>query len=48
MWNQSLVNLKFDDNKIRFGTNDYVLSVIMQEDFHNDNHKDKIKPKEIQ
>ena len=40
-----MVNLGFDDNKIRFGTNDYISNVIRQEDFRNDNYKDKIKPK---
>ena len=32
-WNQGLVNLGFDDNKIRFRTNDYISSVIRQDDF---------------
>ena len=45
LWNQSLVNLRFDDNKIRFGANDCISSVIRQDDFQSDNHKDKIKPK---
>ena len=44
LWNQGLVNIDFDDNKTRFGTNDYISSV-MQEDLQSDNHKDKIKPK---
>ena len=47
-WNQCLVNLSFDDNKTKFGTNDYISSVIRQEDFQSDNHKDKIKPKRNQ
>ena len=33
MWNQGLVNLGFDDNKTKFETNDYISSVIKQEDF---------------
>ena len=41
--NQSLVNLGFDNNKTRFETNDYISSVIKQEDFQSGNHKDKIK-----
>ena len=45
MWNQSSVNLGFDDNKTRFETNDYISSVIRQEDFQSGNHKDKIKSK---
>ena len=48
MWNQSLVNLGFNDNKTRFETNDYISSVIRQEDFQSSNHKDKIKSKENQ
>ena len=28
VWNQGLVNLDFDDNKTRFGTNDYILNMI--------------------
>ena len=28
LWNQGLVNLYFDDNKTRFGTNDYISNVI--------------------
>ena len=47
LWNQGLVSLGFDDNKIRFKTNDYISSVIRQEDFQNDNHKDKSSQKEI-
>ena len=43
VWNQGLVNLGFDYYKARFGTNDYISSVIRQEDFQNGNHKDKIK-----
>ena len=41
LWNQSLVNLDFDDNKIRFRTNDHISSVIRQDDFQSGNHKDK-------
>ena len=33
LWNQCLVNLDFDDRKIRFETNDYISSMIKQEDF---------------
>ena len=33
LWNQCLVNLDFDDSKIRFETNYYISSVIRQEDF---------------
>ena len=47
MWNQSLVNLGFDDNKIRFRTNDYISSVIRQDDFQSGNHKDKSSQEEI-
>ena len=45
--NQGLVNLGFDNNKTRFRTNDYILSVIMQDDFQSDNHKDKSSKEEI-
>ena len=45
VWNQGLVNLGFNDNKTWFGTNDYISSVIRQEDFQSGNHKDKIKLK---
>ena len=45
---QGLVNLDFDDNKIRFETNDYASSVIRQEDFQSCNYKDKIKSKKNQ
>ena len=41
MWNQGLVNIDFDDNKTRFRTNDYILSVIRLDDFQSGNHKDK-------
>ena len=41
VWNQGLINLNFDDNKTRFKTNDYISSVIRQNDFQSDNHKDK-------
>ena len=47
MWNQDLVNLSFDDNKTRFRTNDYILSVIRQDDFQSGNHKDKSSKWEI-
>ena len=43
LWNQGLVNLDFDDNKIRFETNDYISSVIRQEDCQSGDHKNKIK-----
>ena len=42
-----MVNLDFDDNKARFRTNDYISSVIRQDDFQSDNHKDKSSQKEI-
>ena len=45
VWNQSLVNFDFDDNKIRFRTNDYISSVIRQDDFQSDNYKDKSNKK---
>ena len=41
MCNQGLVDFSFDDNKIRFKTNDYISSVIKQDDFQSDNHKNK-------
>ena len=47
VWNQGLVNLDFDDNKIRFRTNDHILSMIRQDDFQNGNHKDKSSQGEI-
>ena len=47
LWNQGLVNLDFDDNKIRFRTNDYISSVIRQNNFQSDNHKDKSSQGEI-
>ena len=47
LWNQGLVNLGFDDNKTRFQTNDYISSVIRQDDFQSDNHKDKSSQREI-
>ena len=34
-----MVNLDFDDNKTRFRTNDYISSVIRQDDFQSDNPK---------
>ena len=39
MWNQGLVNLDFDDNKTKFRINDYILSVIRQDDFQSGNPK---------
>ena len=45
---QGLVNLDFDDNKIKFDTNDYASSVIRQEYFQSCNYKDKIKSKRNQ
>ena len=48
LWNQGLVNLDFDDNKTRLGTNDYISSVIRQEDFQSGNKKDKVKTKRNQ
>ena len=47
MWNQGLVNLDFDDNRIRCRTNDYISSVIRQDDFQSGNHKDKSNQREI-
>ena len=38
---QGLVNLDFDGNKTRFRTNDYISSVIKQDDFESGNLKDK-------
>ena len=42
-----MVNLSFDDNKTRFRTNDYISSVIRQDDFQSGNHKDKSSQREI-
>ena len=42
-----MVNLDFDDNKTMFKTNDYILSVIRQDNFQNGNHKDKSSQEEI-
>ena len=42
-----MINLDFDDNKTRFRINDYISSVIMQDDFQSDNHKDKSSQGEI-
>ena len=42
-----MVNLDFDDNKIKFKTNDYISSVVRQDDFQSDNHKDKSSQGEI-
>ena len=49
MWNQGLVNLGCDDNKTRFGTNDYISSVTRQDDFQSDTHKEQndVKGKSI-
>ena len=47
MWNQGLVNLNFDDNKIKFRTNDYISSVFRQDDFQSNNHKDKSSQRKI-
>ena len=47
LWNQGLVNLDFDDNKTKFKTNDHISSVIRQDDFQSDNHKDKSSQEEI-
>ena len=40
-------NLDFDDKKTRFRTNDFISSVIRQNDFQNGNHKDKSSQREI-
>ena len=42
-----MVNLGFDDNKIKFKTNDYISSVIRQDDFQSGNHKDKSSQRAI-
>ena len=42
-----MVNLGFDDNKTRFRTNDYISSVIRQDDFQSGNHKDKSSQEKI-
>ena len=42
-----MVNIDFDDNKTRFRTNDYISSVIRQDDFKSSNHKDKSSQGEI-
>ena len=47
VWNQSLINFDFDDNKIRFRTNDYISSMIRQDDFQSDNYKDKSSQEKI-
>ena len=47
LWNQGLINHDFDDNKTRFRTNDYISSVIRQDDFQSGNHKDKSSQEEI-
>ena len=41
VWNQGLVNLGFDENKTRFKINDYISSVIRQDNFQSGNYKDK-------
>ena len=46
VWNQCLVNLDFDDNKTRFRTDDYISSVIRQDDFQSGNHKEKSSQRE--
>ena len=47
MWNQGLVNLGFDENKIRFRTNDHLSSVFRQDNFQSSNRKDKSSKREI-
>ena len=47
LWNQDLFNFDFDDNKIKFRINDYISSMIMQDNFQSDNYKDKSSQKEI-
>ena len=47
MCNQGLVNLGSDDKKTRFRTNDYISSVIRQDDFQSGNPKDKSSQREI-
>ena len=42
-----MVNLDFDNNKIGFRTNDYISSVIRQDDFQSGNHKDKSSQRAI-
>ena len=42
-----MLNLDFDGNKTRFRTNDYISSVIRQDDFQSGNHKDKSSQGEI-
>ena len=42
-----MINLVFYDNKIRFRTNDYISSVIRQDNFQSSNHKDKSSQGEI-
>ena len=42
-----MINLDFDDNKVRFRTNEYILSVIRQDDFQSGNYKDKLSQGEI-
>ena len=47
LWNQGLVNVGFDDNKTRFRINDYISSVIRQDNFQSGNHEDKSSQGEI-
>ena len=42
-----MVHCDFDDNKTRFRTNDFISSVIRQDDFQSGNHKDKSSQGEI-
>ena len=42
-----MINLDFDNNKTKFRTNDHISSVIRQDDFQSDNHKDKSSQAEI-
>ena len=47
MLNQGFVNLDFDDNKTKFRTNNYISSMIRQDNFQCGNYKDKSSQKEI-
>ena len=42
-----MVNFGFNDNKIRFRTNDYISSVVKQDDFQSGNQKDKSNQRKI-
>ena len=42
-----MINLDFDDDKVRFRTNEYILSVIRQDEFQSGNYKDKLSQGEI-